>query len=479
MQNQQQSLFRQKSLARLSSPEKLDQLLQITSPRGWMVLSCMSSLLLLAVVWSIFGRLPVTVAGQGVLVRPGKVVDFQSPGAGQLQSLKVKVGDFVQKGQVLGTVAQPELEKKLQQQQAKLTELQAQNQEANSLQTQRTRLEQRSLQQQRQNLQNRIREAQTLTPILQTKGKESIQQQRQNVQQHIQEAQALTPVLKERLNRRKELQKSGAISSDALLEAEQLYFDSVRQISNLKAELKGLDLKEVEAERSYRENLTTIADLKAQLQAIDNQETKLAQQNLEASVTRTNQIQEVNRAIAQLKLQLVQNTQIVSNHTGRILELAVKEGQIFSAGTRLGSIEAEDKNRPLVALTYFPVRDGKRIKTGMKLQVTPDTVKREQFGGVIGTVKTISAFPITRQGATSQVGNPELVQNLTAQGAQIEILAELEPDPSTFSHYHWSSSKGPQLQLSPGTTTSVRVTVEEQAPITLVLPILRTFTGIY
>lgn len=115
----------------------------------------------------------------------------------------------------------------------------------------------------------------------------------------------------------------------------------------------------------------------------------------------------------------------------------------------------------------------------MKLQITPSTVKRERFGGIVGTITKISAFPITKEGASNLVGNPEIVESLISQGPHVQILAELQPDTSTFSGYQWSSSKGPQMKMSSGTTASVRVTVEEQAPITFVFPILKSWSGIY
>ncbi len=64
------------------------------------------------------------------------------------------------------------------------------------------------------------------------------------------------------------------------------------------------------------------------------------------------------------------------------------------------------------------------------------------------------------------------------RGGKIEAMAKLELDSKTFSGYQWSSSKGPQLEITTGTTTTVRVTVEQRAPITFVLPILREWSGI-
>ena len=61
----------------------------------------------------------------------------------------------------------------------------------------------------------------------------------------------------------------------------------------------------------------------------------------------------------------------------------------------------------------------------------------------------------------------------------MQVYGDLELDSTTPSGYKWSSSKGPHLKISSGTTTVVRVKVEERAPITFVLPILRSTSGIY
>jgi len=153
-------------------------------------------------------------------------------------------------------------------------------------------------------------------------------------------------------------------------------------------------------------------------------------------------------------------------------------GQVLSQGMKLGIIEAEGASQSLSTLVYFPIKDGKQIQPGMTLQITPDTVKRERFGGILGRVKTVSAFPVTKDGILSAVGNAEVTQSLMFQGGQVAVLAELEADPTTMTGYKWSSSRGPELQLSPGTTASVRVTVSQWAPITFALPILRSVSGI-
>jgi HlyD family secretion protein len=142
-------------------------------------------------------------------------------------------------------------------------------------------------------------------------------------------------------------------------------------------------------------------------------------------------------------------------------------------------VQVANQKGPLTGITYFAIKDGKQIQPGMKVLITPDTQQRERFGGVVATVAGVSALPITTEGAMSVVGNPEVVKTLVGSaGAAIEVNTKLEPDPTTPSALKWSSSRGPDSKITPGTTAMALVTVEERAPITFILPFLREFTGV-
>ena len=78
MQLKQSKIFRPEALERLSSPEKLDQAIQVVKPQAWLTLSAMGVLIAVAGIWSVFGRIPLTVTGQGILIRPRHVVQSQS-----------------------------------------------------------------------------------------------------------------------------------------------------------------------------------------------------------------------------------------------------------------------------------------------------------------------------------------------------------------------------------------------------------------
>ena len=112
----------------------------------------------------------------------------------------------------------------------------------------------------------------------------------------------------------------------------------------------------------------------------------------------------------------------------------------------------------------------------MTIQITPSTVKRERYGSIIGKVINVSSFPVSQEAAVNIVGSKELALALTGQGAMIEVESELKPTSSSesISGYEWTS-QNPPVAVSQGTTTINRVRVDDRAPITYVLPLLRTW----
>jgi hypothetical protein len=60
-------MFRQQALDRLSSPERLDELMHVTSPRSWIALVGLGGVLVAALIWSIFTSISTTVPAVGVV----------------------------------------------------------------------------------------------------------------------------------------------------------------------------------------------------------------------------------------------------------------------------------------------------------------------------------------------------------------------------------------------------------------------------
>ena len=60
------SIFRKKSMDRVSTPEQLNDYIRVSSPGVWILLAALLLLLAGFIIWSIFGRLDVAAADGSV-----------------------------------------------------------------------------------------------------------------------------------------------------------------------------------------------------------------------------------------------------------------------------------------------------------------------------------------------------------------------------------------------------------------------------
>lgn len=115
----------------------------------------------------------------------------------------------------------------------------------------------------------------------------------------------------------------------------------------------------------------------------------------------------------------------------------------------------------------------------MEIEVTPDIDYRRRFGGIISRVISVSKLPSTPEDISRTTGNDQLAQQLVASKALLRVDSVLEQDPSTYTGFKWTISKGPGIPIRQGTTTEVWITVENRRPIDWVIPGVRKLTGIY
>jgi multidrug efflux pump subunit AcrA (membrane-fusion protein) len=101
------SIFRKAALNRLASPEQLDQLMPVTSPRLWIALAGFALLLAAALLWGLFGTITSTVDGQGVLLRGNGVQPLPAPCDGVVTSFLTRAGERVEKGEPLAVLTPP------------------------------------------------------------------------------------------------------------------------------------------------------------------------------------------------------------------------------------------------------------------------------------------------------------------------------------------------------------------------------------
>lgn len=103
------NLFRKNSLESISSPERLNEYIKITNPGVWsFLLGCL--LLVIAVgVWAFTGSIPETVKAEGILFPQNGVTSVIPYAGGRISDMRVKIGDFVEAGQILAVIPQEKI----------------------------------------------------------------------------------------------------------------------------------------------------------------------------------------------------------------------------------------------------------------------------------------------------------------------------------------------------------------------------------
>lgn len=411
------SIFRQAALDRLSSPEQLDRLMQVTNPRGWIALTGLSVIVAFALLWSVFGRLPTTIVGRGILLSSEGIREVESLGSGVVSDVRVEVGDLVSEGDTIGIVGQPELAQRVKQARERVQLLQEERAKRENFTTTNTTLE-----------------------------TERLDRQKRDLERRVQAADERVSWLEERVAAEREAQNLGLVTPETVQ-------NTLQELEGARASRTGLELD---------------------LQNNDLQRLLLSNRSSETIQDVDDRIRSAQADLAALELQLQQSSTVVSPYTGYVREIRSDVGQLISSGQAIVSIEMA--GAPLQAVVFVPT-EGKRIQPGMEARVSPVTVRREEYGYIEGQVSFVSAQPATPQSMQRTLGNQILVQQLAGMGAPFLVRVDLQQDPETPSGFRWSSSDGPPTAVESGTSVTVEVVVQRERPIGLVIPLFRSVLG--
>ncbi len=423
-------LFRESALERLSSPEQLDQQLQVTSPRGWIALIALWSVLAAVIVWSIVGSVPTREEGQGIIVVGGGLQVVVSPGKGRLRSIDVDVGNVIEPGDVVGTISQQTLEDELEEARSQLAEMRAQN-------VRHVEFDQRA-----EDLQASLAEVDD-----------------QRLRQSIEYATARIARLRKRHAIIKRLFGEGAATEIELYDVEEEI-----ETTSINQDKARLELQQLVAR---------------------NQNATFERQR--ERMKRDNERERLQSKVDLLAGRLSRESQVVSQVLGRVVEIRVAVQTEVDVGDTIFLIEPTGtESGGLEAILYVSAATGKRIKVRgeadepeMVVHISPSTVKREEYGSMLGVVSFVATVPTSKPAMEARLGDKDLADKLTQQiGLPLEVRVSLIPSNDTLSGYKWTSSEGPPTVITAGTLCSGSVTVNEQRPVELLIPSIKKRLGL-
>ena len=393
--------------------------------------ACLGGVGALFGAWMLFWPVPTEVEGRGVLIYPDNAGILNARAGGQVLSIETKVGERVRKDQVLMTLYLPVLERKLDQQKGNLRQLERQNDELDA----RDAL--------------RIRTANLALDTALAKLDDD--------EQRLARLQATYTSKVDNLNWLARREVVAPLAQEVVAAEQGLTTTSVQ-------------LDDIKIQR--RDQITNFQQIKLNIES--------------EQLDRRFQIDDLRREIKVMEARIAFDGNVTAVRNGTVLDLQVIQGQTVKTGDRLGTIgrnssPPKDSNKTggdLIAVSYFPPADARRLPVGLPVEVVPLWNQRGRFGGIVGRVRSVLTLPATQEDISTTIGNNQLAEALVKHGPVMRAEIELDRHPRTDDGYRWTLSQGSGVfPIREGLTVDTFAYVEWRSPVTYIVPGLRSLTG--
>lgn len=407
-------IFRQAALDRLSSPEQLDRPYRLVTAPIWLALAAAIGAVAVGVGWAVLASAPVKVEGGGIVLPEEGLLEIVAGAEGRIESLDLAPGQEVARGQTVATFSRSSLARDLAQAQAELADASSRLEELRAFFARTDELE-------------RLAEDERLGTIRQT---QSFAQRRRQL-------------MGAKIESLRKLVGRKIVIRDRLIDAELQLAEARERLAALDDEAKSIELSRLKRESEQR---LSLIDEERKVERLTRQAEKLARELSEKQVA-------------------------TSPHAGRVVEVSVNRGDVVRVGATLATLApvGEAAGRTLGVL-YLSPADGKRVQAGMQVEAEPSTVRREEHGYIRAEVVRVSSVPVSLAGMRNTLKNDQLATELAGGSAPFEARIRFVRDPSTPSGLAWSSSKGPDAPILPGTPLKARVIVDRQPIVDFLAP---------
>lgn len=598
-------IFRKSLMDKFLSPEQLDKTIAITSPSFWIAMLGSLIVVIVALVWSIVGRLPVQVDGNGIFLNAEGISSVYAESAGIVMSINVAEGDSVKEGQTLITLGDSSLSEQLNQlldridaveavtltsEQDKVTsdnqtlvdiklEYKTANSSVEQVQTSLTAAQSKLSSAQKaesaaQTAMNSTKQA--YYNLLGTSSDTNVQAEYEKAQTALSTAQSEVQQYQEAIASAEGSYSEAASSYISLLvsyasdssKADYLYSELCSGLSGnsglpspydyfenvsfqevggpntpMTSPEKALELYSdyltgLSAYQSTMETVqplldTALTTLKSAQSRLSQAESAYlnatnasnsnsaaltkAQNEYQLAATKYSTAQSVRESmeqtVQQYEVQLqteqdkvrdsiallqerfdagkqailsqldsevdnssfeMEKTIVTASVDGTVTDLQVKVGSIVNSGTEMLRVTANSQaDAKDMFVCYIPLESGKKAESGMQVMIYPTTYNKQEYGYVEATVVQVDSFVTSQAKLLTQLGDETLVNSFLQDGPVIALTCQITEDLSTSSGYKWSSKKGAALDISTGTIAGVSIVVEEKAPITMLIPLLK------
>ncbi len=200
---------------------------------------------------------------------------------------------------------------------------------------------------------------------------------------------------------------------------------------------------------------------------------------------------------------------IYSDLSGSITEVLVNEGQTVEDGTILLKIEDANKqihevmadtkckitkvcvntgetvnytdelfgispvsNSDAFVVFYVGVEQIPSVSVGMDVVVNMPAFDNQKYGHMKGNIVALDSCAASTESIRRILGtNEDVIEYLGMAGQpMVAVTCKLEKDADSANGFFWSNDKGEELSVNYGNIVNVKIIMDEQAPITKLIP---------
>lgn len=414
--------IRKTALARATAPDRLDTMVSVVSPLGW--LSTLTLFLIVAafLVWSMLTSAPVKVSASGILLNDGEVLPVRTRADGIVAEVTVAVGERVEAQAVLARIANQALADDIERARLSLAGAERDlNAATDDFAAQKSALD------------------------------EEFARERSQFDARMSHGRALVERQTATLAEQQALHSQGLTTNNNLRAAEAALEQARESIDRARAEMSAREVSRLatldSARLAMRSHKRVVAEARLRL----------------AELTRRHDSTSLVRAPA----------------SGIVAETTAGKGDAVAANQALFKLlpsqAASRREIRLFAVLYVTPEGASRLRPGMDTEVIPSSVHIERDGYIRGRIVSVSALPATRASMMRRLENEILVTSLTKDGPVNEVMVELDRDGTTPSRFAWSTGRGPNFGIETGTTAAGRFVVDRKRLASFVFPRIDEF----
>jgi HlyD family secretion protein len=394
---------------------------QLIALHSWLIVfSCAFGLLVL-LLWSLFGTVYTRVYGDGILI-PGSsnIYPVAPKYSGIVKEILVARGELVQAGAVVAKLDTTYIDKKIINQKRYIAQLEAEQEE----------------------IFKRVGSQKKALDVYHQELVKALMQKKEFGHEYRE-------YLSKFLSGVKGMREKGYVSLPKFEQYKDQYYDTVNTILQTMMSLAKSRFSLEQQQYSMFEKVTNI---------------------------RLNLIQRYNE-LSVLEEQREETRHIRAETSGRVISIMGTIGKYIAKGSPLVNLVPKSEEETVFVL--FEPLEGKRIREGMEAYAAPTYIDKYRYGSILGKVKEINMYPANQSAVLSVILEQSWLKQLGFNGnAMLMAKVQLDHDKMTYSGFKWTSSEGPPHHITPGSFLRVMVNVKEQAPITLVIPLLRRWLGV-